>query len=95
MPARLTLVAPVLTTANTFVADCKIGGSHVVVGAIVVGVAGLVLAGSAGRYLIWLQRIRRLSDVTGTVVGRDRQFTGKGSWTYPVVEFSTRDGRLI
>jgi len=39
--------------------------------------------------------MRKLSDVTGTVVGRDRQFTGKSFWTYPVVEFTTRDGRLI
>lgn len=66
-----------------------------VVGAIVLGVLGLVLAGSAGRSLIWLHWMRKLSDVTGTVVGRDRQFTGKSFWTYPVVEFTTRDGRLI
>jgi len=67
----------------------------VVVGALVLGVLGSVLAGSAGRTLIWLHRMRRLSDVSGTVVGRDRQFTGKSFWTYPVVEFTTRDGTVI
>jgi Protein of unknown function (DUF3592) len=67
----------------------------VVAGAIVLGVLGLVLAGSGGRSLTRLHRMRKLSDVTGTVVGRDRQFTGKSFWTYPVVEFTTRDGRLI
>jgi len=67
----------------------------VVAGAIFLGVLGLVLAGSGGRSLTGLQRMRKLSDVTGTVVGRDRQFSGKSFWTYPVVEFTTRDGRLI
>jgi hypothetical protein len=67
----------------------------VVVGAIVLGVVGFVLAGSARRSLISLHRMRTLSDVTGTVVARDPQFTGKGFWTYSVVEFTTRDGMLI
>jgi hypothetical protein len=39
--------------------------------------------------------MRKVSDVTGTVVGRDRQFTGRSYWTYPVVEFTTRDGTQI
>jgi len=55
-------------------------------------ILGLVLVGTAGR---WLYGMRTLSDVTGTVVARDRQFTGRGSWTYPVVEFTTRDGTQI
>jgi hypothetical protein len=67
----------------------------VVVGAIVLGVVGFVLTCAAGRSLKWLHRNRGLSDVTGTVVGRDRQFTGKSFWTYPIVQFTTRDGRLV
>jgi hypothetical protein len=56
------------------------------------GILGLVWAGSAGRALLWLHWMRKLSDVTGTVVARDRQFTGRSYWTYPVAEFTTRDG---
>ena len=59
------------------------------------GILGLVLVGMAGRQLLWLHRMRKLSDVTGTVVARDRQWTGKSYWTYPVVEFTTRDGTQI
>ena len=60
--------------------------------AALLNILGLVLVGTAGR---WLYRMRKLSDVTGTVVARDRQFTGRGSWAYPVVEFTTRDGTEI
>jgi hypothetical protein len=66
-----------------------------VVTAVLLGIFGLACTGLAVRFLRWLDRIRKLSDVTGTVVGRDRQFTGKGYWTYPVVEFTTRDGTQI
>ena len=63
--------------------------------AALLGLLGLVLLGTAGRGLLQLFRMRKLSDVTGTVVARDRQFAGKGYWTYPVVEFTTRDGTQI
>jgi hypothetical protein len=63
--------------------------------AVILGICGLVLVGSYGRLLLWLRRMRTVSDVTGTVVGRDRQFTGKSFWSYPVVEFTTRDGKQI
>jgi hypothetical protein len=66
-----------------------------VVPAMVLGALGLVWAWWSGRALLWLRRMRKLSDVTGTVVARDRQFTGRGYWTYPVVEFTTRDGIQI
>lgn len=62
---------------------------------IVLGTLGLVFGGAASRLLLRLHRMRRLSDVMGTVVARDRQFTGRGYWTYPVVEFMTRDGIQI
>ena len=60
--------------------------------AALLNILGLVLVGTAGR---WLYRMRKLSHVTGTVVARDRQFTGRGFWAYPVVEFTTRDGTEI
>lgn len=66
-----------------------------VAGAVAIGIFGLVLTGSAGRLLLWLHRMRRVSDVTGTVVGRDRHFTSGVYWTYPVVEFTTRDGTQV
>jgi hypothetical protein len=66
-----------------------------VVGAVILGIYGLILVGSYGRLLLWLRRMRKISDVTGTVVGRDRQFTGKSFWTYPIVEFTTREGKQI
>lgn len=66
-----------------------------VVLAVVTGIAGLLLAGGSGYQLLWLHRMRKLSDVTGTVVATDRQFTGKSNWTYPVVEYTTRDGTQI
>lgn len=59
------------------------------------GILGLVLVATAGHRLLWLHRVRKLSDVTGTVVARDRQFTGKSHWTYPVVEYTARDGTPI
>jgi hypothetical protein len=66
-----------------------------VVAGIVLAIYGLIVVGSYGRLLLWLRRMRKVSDVTGTVVGRDRQFTGRSFWTYPVVEFTTRDGKQI
>ena len=60
--------------------------------AALLNILGLVLVVTAGR---WLYRMRKLSDVTGTVVASDRQFTARGRWTYPVVEFTTRDGTQI
>jgi hypothetical protein len=66
-----------------------------VVTAVVSGLLGAVVTGWAVLLLLWLHRKRKLSDVTGTVVARDRQFTGRGHWTYPVVEFTTRDGTQI
>jgi hypothetical protein len=66
-----------------------------IVAAIVVGILGLAVMGSAARLLLWLRRNRKLSDVAGTVVARDRQFAGRGRWTYPVVEFTARDGTHI
>jgi hypothetical protein len=66
-----------------------------VVEAVLVGILGLVCIVSAGRWLRWLHRMRKVSDVTGTVVARERQFTGRSYWTYPVVEFTTRDGTQI
>jgi Protein of unknown function (DUF3592) len=66
-----------------------------VVTAVLLGIFGLACTGLAVRFLHWLHRIRKLPNVTGTVIGRDRQFTGKGYWTYPVVEFTTRDGTQI
>ncbi len=59
------------------------------------GTLGLVLVGMAGRWLLWLHRMRKVSDVTGTVVARDRQWTGKSYWTYPVVEYTAKDGTPI
>jgi hypothetical protein len=66
-----------------------------VAGALAIGIFGLVLTRSAGRLLLWLHRMRKVSDVTGTVVGRDRQFTDGVYWTYPVVEFTSRDGTQV
>jgi hypothetical protein len=63
--------------------------------ALLLAIIGLACTGLAASSLRWLHRMRKLSDVTGTVVGRDRQFTGKSYWTYPVVEFTTRDGTQI
>jgi hypothetical protein len=59
-----------------------------VAAALFLGILGLVLVGMAGRWLLWLHRMRKVSDVTGTVVARDRQWTGKSYWTYPVVEYT-------
>ena len=67
----------------------------VVLAAAMLGVFGLVLAVGYGYQLLWLHRMRKASDVTGTVVARDRQFTGRSNWTYPVVEYTTRDGTQI
>jgi hypothetical protein len=67
----------------------------VVVEAVFLGIFGLVLTVGPISSLRWLQKMRRVSDVTGTVVGRDRRFTGIMYWTYPVVEFTTRDGTKI
>lgn len=53
---------------------------------VVMMIFGLLLVGGYGYQLLRLYRMRKLSDVTGTVVARDRQFTGKSNWTYPVVE---------
>jgi hypothetical protein len=66
-----------------------------VVSAAISGLIALVVMGWAILLLLWLHRNRKLSDVTGTVVARDRQFTGRGHWTYPVVEFTTQDGTQI
>jgi hypothetical protein len=66
-----------------------------VVLAVVMGIVGLLIAGLEGYQLLWVHRMRKLSDVTGTVVARDRQFTGKSNWTYPVVEYTTRDGTQV
>jgi hypothetical protein len=63
--------------------------------AVFLGILGPVLVGTAGRWLLWLHRMRKVSDVTGTVVARDRRWTGRSYWTYPVVEFTTRDGTQI
>jgi hypothetical protein len=64
-------------------------------GVTVLGALGLVVAGFGGSCLVWLHGMRKLSDVTGTVVAHDREWAGKGYWTYPVVEYTTRDGTLI
>ncbi len=66
-----------------------------VITAVLLAIFGLVCIGLSARFLRWLRRMRRLSDVIGTVVGRDRQPTWRGYWTYPVVEFTTRDGAQI
>ncbi|MBO0831679.1 MAG: hypothetical protein J2P29_06880 [Actinobacteria bacterium] len=66
-----------------------------VVSAVLLAIFGLVCIFRGADSLRCLRRMRKVSDVTGTVVGRDRQFTGKGLWTYPVVEFTTRDGTQI
>src|SRR5262249_18266173 len=66
-----------------------------VVLSVVMGIVGLLIAGFSGYQLLWLHRMRKLSDVTGIVVAHDRQFTGKSNWTYPVVEYTTRDGTKI
>jgi hypothetical protein len=66
-----------------------------VISAVLLGIFGLACTGLCAHSLRWLYKMRGLSDVTGTVVGGDRQFTGKGYWTYPVVEFTTRDGTQI
>jgi len=66
-----------------------------VVAAVILGILGLIITGVSARWLLWLHRMRKISDVTGTVVGRDRQFTGRIFWTYPIVEFTTRDGTQI
>jgi len=63
--------------------------------AVVLGILGLLIAGGYSHQLLWLHRMRKRSDVTGTVVARDRQFTGKSNWTYPVVEYTTRDGTQV
>jgi len=63
--------------------------------AVVLGVLGLGLTGGCVRLLLGLHRMRKLSEVTGTVVARDQQFTGKTNWTYPVVEFAAPDGSQI
>lgn len=67
----------------------------VVAAAVFVGIMGSVILGTAGRWLLWLHRMRKVSDVTGTVVACDRRWTGRSYWTYPVVEFTTRDGTQI
>jgi hypothetical protein len=67
----------------------------VVVEAVFLGILGLVITGRAASSLLWLQKMRRVSDVTGTVVGGDRLWTGRIYWTYPVVEFTARDGTQI
>jgi hypothetical protein len=63
--------------------------------AVVLGLLGLAFTSMAGRLLWWLRRMRKVSDVTGTVVARETQFTGRSYWTYPVVEFTTRDGTQV
>jgi hypothetical protein len=60
---------------------------------VMLAILGLVFTGGFGFQLLRLHRLRKVSDVTGTVVDRDRR---RGDWaTYPVVEFTTRDGRRI
>ena len=66
-----------------------------IVGALFLGLYGLILTGAGCRSLLWLHKMRKVSDVTGTVVARERHFTGKSFWTFPVVEFTTRDGIQI
>lgn len=63
--------------------------------AVLLAIVGLACVCWAADSLRWLRRMRKVSDVTGTVVGRDRRNAGRGSWTYPVVEFTTRDGTAI
>ena len=67
----------------------------VVLAAAMLGIFGLVLTVGYGYQLLWMHRMRKLSDVTGTVVARDSQFTGRSNWAYPVVEYTTRDGTQI
>ena len=67
----------------------------IVFAAVMLGIFGLVLTGGYSSLLLWMHRMRKLSDVIGTVVARDRQFTGRSYWTYPVVEYTTRDGTQI
>ncbi len=62
---------------------------------VLTGLVALACMGAAGHRLRWLCTRRRASDVVGTVVARDRQFTGRVNWTFPVVEFTTRDGRTV
>lgn len=66
-----------------------------VAGALFLGLFGLILTIAGSRQLLWLHAMRKVSDVPGTVVARERQFTGKGLWTFPVVEFTTRDGTQV
>ena len=66
-----------------------------VVGAVILGIFGIAFVVSAGHALLWLHKMRKLSDVTGTIVARNRQFTGRSNWTYPVVEFAMPDGTQI
>jgi hypothetical protein len=56
---------------------------------------GLVIAVFGGSCLLWLNGMRKLSDVTGTVVAYDRQSAGRGSREYPVVEYTMRDGTQV
>lgn len=67
-----------------------------VVIALLMTILALAFIWWAADSLRWLHRKRNVSDVTGTVVGRDRQLTGRGfPRAYPVVEFTTRDGTQI
>lgn len=66
-----------------------------VAAAVFMGIMGPVILGTVGRRLLWLHKTRKVSDVSGTVVARDRQWTGRSYWTYPVVEFTTRDGTQV
>jgi Protein of unknown function (DUF3592) len=63
--------------------------------AVLLAIVGLVCVCWAADSLCWLRSMRTVPDVAGTVVGRDRRHTGRDSWTYPVVEFTTRDGTAI
>lgn len=65
------------------------------VGVTVLGMVGLVIAVLGGSCLLWLHGMRKISDVTGTVVAYDRQSAGRGSRGYPVVEYTARDGTQV
>jgi len=63
--------------------------------ALVTGIVGLLFAAGGSHALLRLHTVRKLTEVTGTVVARERVFTGRSNWTYPVVEYTARDGTQI
>lgn len=64
--------------------------------AVLMAILALAIVWWGAGSLLWLHRRRKVSDVPGTVVGRDKQLTGRGLHRMcPVVDFTTPDGAQI